>query len=90
MKPTNMDYVHLLNRYRQVWNNRQLPGINEEETLREAIRRDLTDENSHPRVRRPLHEKYFMATRRIAESSLTDEDKVKLIQLHASLCTEMQ
>jgi hypothetical protein len=85
-----MDYAYLLDEYRKVWNNRQLPGLNEEETLKEAITRELRDENTHPRVRRPLFEKYYMATARIAESSLTDEDKVKLIRLHANICAELK
>lgn len=88
-----MDFAYLLDEYRKIWNNRQLAGgsgLNDEETLKEAISRELKDENSHPRVRRLLFEKYYLATKRIVESPLSDEDKVKLIQLHTEISGELK
>lgn len=78
------DYVSLLNAYRSIWNNRSLTAEtgHEEKVLKEAILRELKDENSHPRVRRLPAEKYILATKRIIESSIIDEEKVLLIKLH--------
>lgn len=78
-----INFTSLLSEYRKLWNNRQLAAnLNAEETLKEAILRELKDQNTHPRVRKPVYEKYFTATKRIIESSLKDEDKLKLLQLH--------
>lgn len=80
----HLDYASLLNAYRSIWNNRSLAAEigYEEEVLKEAILRELKDENSHPRVRRSPTEKYVLATKRIIESLMTDEEKVSLITLH--------
>lgn len=81
-----MDYGRLLNEYRTIWNNRRLVSDQTpEEVLKEAILRDLKDENAHPRARRTLMEKYFLATKRILEAALSSESKVTLIQLHMEL-----
>ncbi|MFT9600073.1 hypothetical protein [Mesobacillus sp.] len=81
-----MDYEKILEDYRTIWNNRRLQSDQSpEEILREAIKRDLKDENSHPRARRTLMEKYYLATKRILETSLTSESKILLIQLHVKL-----
>lgn len=81
-----MDHGRLLNEYRTIWNNRRLVSDQTpEEVLKEAILRDLKDENAHPRARRTLMEKYFLATKRILEAALSSESKVTLIQLHMEL-----
>ncbi|PLR98858.1 hypothetical protein CVD19_04285 [Bacillus sp. T33-2] len=81
-----VDYTHLIAEYRKIWNNRSLAvECNAEDTLKQAILRELKDENSHPRVRRPLFEKYYWATKRIMESCLADHDKLELIGLHIEL-----
>ncbi|WP_102263222.1 hypothetical protein [Mesobacillus jeotgali] len=81
-----MDYEKILDEYRTIWNNRRLQfDQSPEDILREAIKRDLKDENSHPRARRTLMEKYYLATKRILEASLTSESKIKLLQLHMEL-----
>ncbi|RSD26242.1 hypothetical protein [Mesobacillus subterraneus] len=86
-----MNYENLLDEYRMIWNNRRLESENaSEEILKEAISRDLKDENAHPRARRKLMEKYYLATKRILESSLSHESKVTLIQLHMELAEEIQ
>lgn len=78
-----IDYDYLLKQYREIWNNRRLESdSNPEYTLKDAISRDLKDENSHPRARRTLLEKYYLSTKRIVESSLSPGDKMKLIQIH--------
>ena len=86
-----MNYEKLLDEYRTIWNNRklqsdQLPG----DVLKEAIRRDLQDENSHPRARRTLMEKYYLATKRILDAALPVESKLSLIQLHMEIAEAIQ
>lgn len=84
-------YENLLNEYRMIWNNRRLEsGKKPEEILKDAILRDLKDENSHPRARKTLKEKYYLATKRIIEAALTSESKVMLIQLHLELAEAIQ
>ena len=86
-----MDYEKLLDEYRTIWNNRKLQSDQvSEEILKEAIRRDLEDENSHPRARKPLMVKYYLATKRIVESSLPSERKIMLIQLHLETAEAIQ
>jgi hypothetical protein len=62
----------------------------EELTLKEAIMRELKDENTHPRVRKTVEEKFFLATNRITESSLTDIEKLKLIELHIEQANDIR
>ncbi|MBT2695091.1 hypothetical protein J7E32_19015 [Bacillus sp. ISL-55] len=86
-----MDYEKILDEYRTIWNNRRLQSEQApEDILREAIQRDLKDENSHPRARRTLMEKYYLATKRILEASLTSESKIILLQLHMELVEAIQ
>ena len=78
-----IDYDYLLKEYREIWNNRRLDSDRSSEyILKDAISRDLKDENSHPRARRTLLEKYFLSTKRIVESALSPADKILLIQIH--------
>ncbi|ESU30178.1 hypothetical protein G3A_23285 [Bacillus sp. 17376] len=86
-----MDYEKILDEYRTLWNNRKLQSDQSSENiLREAIQRDLKDENSHPRARRTLMEKYYLATKRILEASLSNESKILLLQLHMELVEAIQ
>jgi hypothetical protein len=89
---SHIDYVSLLNAYRSIWNNRSLTAEigHEENTLKEAILRELKDENSHPCVRRVPAEKYVLATERTIESSIKDEEKVLLIKLHLDAVEELK
>lgn len=84
-------YDKLLKEYRELWNNRRLEAEESPENIiKEAIARDLRDENSHPRARRTLMEKYFLATKRILDSSLSNESKIFLIQMHAKQAEEIK
>ncbi|MBG9590770.1 hypothetical protein [Cytobacillus firmus] len=77
------DYEKLLNEYRKLWNNRKLEeDTDAENILKKAISRELRDENSHPRVRKTIHEKFYLAVKRIAHSDLDDKSKASLIQIH--------
>lgn len=86
-----IDYPYLLEKYRGIWNNRKLDSdLNPKDVLEEAIDRDLKDENSHPRARRDLMEKYYLSTKRIIESDLSAENKIFLIQLHIERTEEIK
>lgn len=86
-----MDYEKLLDEYRTIWNNRKLQSDQvPEDILKEAVSRDLKDENSHPRARKTLMVKYYLATKRIVESSLPTESKIMLIQLHMEIAESIQ
>ncbi|WP_316569911.1 hypothetical protein [Neobacillus sp. YIM B06451] len=85
------DFARLLGEYRKIWNNRLLEkeGESNEAILKEAIARELRDENSHPRVRKPIHSKYYSAVKRILETDLSNEAKLELIELHTVLVEKM-
>lgn len=80
------NYNFLLEEYRKLWKNRSLNGEQSpEELLKEAIIRELKDENAHPRVRKTPIEKYYLATKRIIESELSESSKIILTKLHLEL-----
>jgi hypothetical protein len=81
----------LLEAYRQIWKNRLLisEGNSSEKILKETIKRELLDFNSHPRVRKSKEEKYLSATKRIIESDLTSEEKVSLIKVHLEIVSQL-
>jgi hypothetical protein len=74
----------LLAEYRTIWNNRALVtvGNKSEEILKEAIKRELLDENSHPRIRKNRYEKYYSAVKRVVNSTISQEAKLQLIVVH--------
>ncbi|OLS34386.1 hypothetical protein BTR25_22220 [Bacillus sp. MRMR6] len=79
-----MNYGAALKEYRLIWNNRLLATTagNSEQTLKDAIKRELLDENSHPRIRKNRYEKYYSAVNRIISSEIPNEAKLQLIQVH--------
>ncbi|UQD52425.1 hypothetical protein C0971_10700 [Bacillus methanolicus] len=86
-----VDYGYLLNQYRSIWNNRLLESDeSSEEIIKEAVKRELLDENSHPRVRKSVHEKFYLAVKRIVESQLNEEDKFALITLHIQIMKDLK
>lgn len=62
MSIEKVSFDHLLEEYRLIWNHRLLDtmGKSSKDTLLEAIKRELLDENSHPRIRKSKFEKYFL------------------------------
>ncbi|RDU36589.1 hypothetical protein DRW41_13065 [Neobacillus piezotolerans] len=86
-----MDFTMILGEYRRIWNNRLLEkeGESDEAILKEAISRELRDENSHPRVRKPVLSKYHSAVKRILATSLPKESKLELIALHTAMAEEL-
>jgi hypothetical protein len=89
MKPTNLE---LLEAYKSIWNHRSLnqEGTEPGDVLKEAVLRELLDENSHPRIRKNKEEKYYFAVKRILEASLSADAKLQLIQLHTSLLNDLR
>ncbi|OIU71349.1 hypothetical protein [Rossellomorea aquimaris] len=85
-------YQVLLKEYSSVWKNRDLFDENQspEQILKEAIKRELLDQNSHPRVRKPISEKYISASKRILESGLSSESKVELLDLHIQMIDQLK
>jgi hypothetical protein len=86
-----MDSKELLDAYRQLWSNRALPVENgETETLRVSIEKELKDETTHPRLRKNPHEKFHLSVKRIVSSSLNDNQKLKLIDLHINVLETLE
>ena len=84
-------FDELLTEYRMIWNNRLLAASDRssEDTLKEAVKRELVDENSHPRIRKSKFEKYYSAINRITQSSISNEAKVSLIHLHNGVMEQL-
>jgi hypothetical protein len=87
----NNNFDELLAEYRKVWNNRMLAASDRscEETLKEAVKRELLDENSHPRIRKNKFEKYYSAISRITQSTISNEAKVSLIHVHNGIMEKL-
>ena len=83
MQPAE-EFEQLLEQYRSIWNNRLLVKgeSSSKEVLTDAIKRELLDENSHPRIRKSKYEKYFLAIKRIITSSIPENTKLALIKIH--------
>ncbi|MFS0823316.1 hypothetical protein [Bacillus sp. 1P02SD] len=80
MENVPVDYDRLLKAYQSLWMNRRLwqKDLSSEVILRATIQRDLYDELTHPRLRKTPYEKFFMASKRIFDSSLPIEDKLHI------------
>ncbi|WML40216.1 hypothetical protein RCG19_00580 [Neobacillus sp. OS1-2] len=91
MEKEKEKYQFLLEEYRSIWNNRSLPTRDQtsEETLIEAIKRELLDENSHPRIRKDKYEKYYSAVKRVMASQISLDSKGKLIEMHIEVMEEI-
>ncbi|MBW7649523.1 hypothetical protein [Anoxybacillus sp. ST4] len=76
--------MELLDAYRSLWSNRSLPATENEaeDVLLDAIRRDLLDEMTHPRLRKSPYEKFSLAIKRIATSSLDVKQQYELVRLY--------
>lgn len=74
----------LLKNYRELWNNRVLYSTIEDSEfiLRDAIKKDIMDELTHPRVRKDKMTKFYWAVRRINDSSIDPQIKLELIHVY--------
>lgn len=85
------DYDYLLEQYRLLLHNRELPiHENSERTLLEAMKSELKDEYTHPRLRRPLYEKFYSAVKRVLQSSLALEEKLTFIEMYKTLVEQLE
>ncbi|MBA2875099.1 hypothetical protein [Thermaerobacillus caldiproteolyticus] len=85
-----LSFIQLFEAYRTLWSNRSLTKaeLTEESCkslLYEAIEKELRDEMTHPRVRQSPEVKFYYAVKRVIMSSLTETEKLALIQLHTDI-----
>ncbi|WP_044748117.1 hypothetical protein [Bacillus alveayuensis] len=91
----NQSFVKLLNAYRQLWSNRSLANDqyldneSSKQLLLETIEKELRDEMTHPRVRQSPEVKFYIALKRIMLSSLSEREKLELIQLHLEVMNKI-
>ena len=78
----------MIEAYKRLWPDRQgIQRITTQEELENSILVELNDELTHPRVRKSMDEKLALATERISQSSLTEQEKIALLQLYKKLAT---
>lgn len=81
-----MNDNELLHAYRKLWSNRTLSvGSDEKKTLEEAIKKELFDEMTHPRVRKSPDKKLLDALKRIIAADISPEEKLELISKHMEM-----
>ncbi|MET1179360.1 hypothetical protein ABG775_15635 [Peribacillus simplex] len=79
----NVRQEELLMAYLSIWNNRKMTNDGGgREVLAELIRRELLDENAHPRARKPVLEKFYLCIKRVMESSLSEEMKNAIVMAY--------
>lgn len=91
MPEEKVNFDTLLIEYRTIWHHRLLETSekNSEETLIHAVKRELLDENSHPRIRKTRFEKYYSAISRVVNSTVEPEAKLRIIELHNQVMKEL-
>ncbi|MDQ0217929.1 hypothetical protein ELQ35_00330 [Peribacillus cavernae] len=74
----------LLKSYLLLWNNRTMSAesSDREDILYELVRRELLDENAHPRTRKHKFEKFFSSVKRVISSDLSEREKAELISIY--------
>jgi len=86
-----LESIELLEAYKSLWSNRTLQiEENPAHTLRNAIKKELKDEMTHPRLRKTPHEKFYLSVKRIIDSSLHDKQKVNLVNYHLRILEELK
>ncbi|WP_285766025.1 hypothetical protein [Peribacillus sp. SI8-4] len=71
-----------LEAYLSIWNNRKVTDGEKPDVLSELIRRELLDENAHPRARKPPLEKFYLCIKRVMESPLSANMKDAIIMVY--------
>ncbi|QQZ11119.1 hypothetical protein [Heyndrickxia vini] len=86
-----MNDSKLLENYLSIWNNRSyhFNTHTAKEKLKELIIIELQDEQTHPRTRKTKEIKFYFAIKRLLNSSLTDSEKVALIQYYSEVMEEI-
>ncbi|PJN87761.1 hypothetical protein [Bacillus sp. mrc49] len=72
----------LLEAYLSIWNNRKVTDEGGADLLSELIRRELLDENAHPRARKPQPEKFYLCIKRVMESQLSEDMKNAIVVVY--------
>lgn len=82
-----MNEERLLKAYIGLWNNREMSRFDgsPSEALKELVRRELLDENAHPRARKSILEKFYLSVKRVMDSSLSDQEKAALIAVYIEI-----
>ncbi|MDM5294352.1 hypothetical protein QUF81_14335 [Peribacillus simplex] len=83
----NVRQEAVLEAYLSLWNNRKVADGGGREVLSELIRRELLDENAHPRARKPVLEKFYLCIKRVMGSALSEEMKNAIV---ISYVTELE
>lgn len=75
---------NLLQIYSKLWKNRIVEerGDKADEFLREKVKGELLDENSHPRARKNRYEKFYLCLQRVHHSQLSREEKSMIISVY--------
>jgi hypothetical protein len=85
-----MNNGELVQSYLKLWNNRKSPTeVNQVNWLKQQVKQELLDENSHPRIRKTVPEKFLLCTNRIQESSLTENEKKTLVSLYREVMDQL-
>lgn len=84
---TNDTSEELLQAYLSIWNNRSVQFEQQQDKegiLSELVRRELLDENAHPRVRKSVFEKFYYSMKRLSESDQSNDKIHALTKVYLS------
>lgn len=81
----------MIEAYRRLWQDRNAVGaIETQQQLEQQILIELRDELTHPRVRKTPQQKLDIALQRIAESSLSPQEKIDLSNLYKKIAAHIE
>lgn len=81
----------MIGAYRKLWQDRKVVGAIETlQQLEQQIVIELKDELTHPRVRKTPQQKLGIALQRIAESSLSPQEKNGLSDLYKKIAAHIE
>ncbi|KMY50465.1 hypothetical protein [Peribacillus loiseleuriae] len=84
---------NLLRIYSKLWKNRVVEERGDKDDdflLREKIKAELLDENSHPRARKNRYEKFYLCLQRVQYSKLNDEEKSIMLSVYIEEMEKLQ
>lgn len=80
----------MIDAYRKLWQDRNaVDAIETPQQLERQILMELKDELTHPRVRKTPQQKLDIALQRIAESSLSPQEKNDLSDLYKKIAAHI-
>lgn len=82
---------HILLNYLNLWNRRTHPAEegDPKAMLDQYLKRELSDELAHPRVRKTRYEKFYLGIKRVMASDLADHEKAELLQAYLDQMEEV-